>query len=101
MCADKGDEQVELLQLDKSGIRVATYLTELPPKAVLQRRLHAAAQLARDKLAKPASEGNGSIPGPDETAPLTPASLWHPPSPSVAARGAHPVLAPRAATRSL
>ena len=33
LCADKGDEQVELLQLDKSGIRVASYLTDLPPKA--------------------------------------------------------------------
>ena len=34
LCADKGDEQVELLQLDKSGIRVATYLTELPPRRI-------------------------------------------------------------------
>jgi hypothetical protein len=34
-CADTSDEHVELLQLDKSGIRVAAYLTdlaELPPK---------------------------------------------------------------------
>jgi hypothetical protein len=27
-----------LLQLEKSGIRVAQYLTELPPRAVLQQR---------------------------------------------------------------
>ena len=32
LCADKRDEQVERLQLDKSGIRVASYLTELPPR---------------------------------------------------------------------
>ena len=32
LCADKRDEQIELLQLDQSGIRVASYLTELPPK---------------------------------------------------------------------
>ena len=32
LCADKGDERVELLQLDKSGIRVASYLTDLPPR---------------------------------------------------------------------
>ena len=42
--------QVELLQLGKSGIRVATYLTELPSKAVLERKLHAAAQSARNRL---------------------------------------------------
>ena len=35
LCADKGDEQVELLQLDKSGIRVASYLTDLPPRRLL------------------------------------------------------------------
>jgi predicted nuclease of restriction endonuclease-like (RecB) superfamily len=53
LCEDKGDEQVELLQLEKSGIRVASYLTELPPKAVLQKRLHAAAELARERLGNP------------------------------------------------
>lgn len=53
LCADKGDEQVELLQLDKSGIRVATYLTELPPKKVLEKKLHAAAEMARRRLAPP------------------------------------------------
>jgi predicted nuclease of restriction endonuclease-like (RecB) superfamily len=52
LCSDKGDEQVELLQLDRSGIRVSTYLTELPPKAVLEKRLHAAAALARNRLGK-------------------------------------------------
>ena len=52
LCAEKGDEQVELLQLDRSGIRVASYLTELPPKAVLRKRLHAAAEIARERLGK-------------------------------------------------
>ena len=50
LCESAGSEQVELLQLSESGIRLATYLTELPPKAVLQRKLHAAAQLARERL---------------------------------------------------
>ena len=31
LCADKSEEQIKLLQLDKGGIRVAAYLTELPP----------------------------------------------------------------------
>ena len=52
LCADKGDEQVELLQLDQSGIRVATYLTELPPRQLLERRLHDAIRLARGRLEK-------------------------------------------------
>jgi predicted nuclease of restriction endonuclease-like (RecB) superfamily len=50
LCEDKGDEQIELLQLDKSGIRVASYLTELPPKSVLQKKLRAAAEQARERL---------------------------------------------------
>ena len=49
LCADKGDEQVELLQLDKSGIRVASYLTDLPPRQLLQRKLHEAMIEARAK----------------------------------------------------
>jgi predicted nuclease of restriction endonuclease-like (RecB) superfamily len=50
LCEDKGEEQVELLQLDRSGIRVASYLTELPPKAVLRKKLRAATELARRRL---------------------------------------------------
>src|SRR4051812_43366794 len=45
LCADKSDEHVELLELDKSGIRVAAYLTELPPKRLLARKLHESALL--------------------------------------------------------
>ena len=44
------EEQVELLQLGRSGIRVASYLTDLPPKDVLQKKLKAAAELARRQL---------------------------------------------------
>jgi predicted nuclease of restriction endonuclease-like (RecB) superfamily len=50
LCADKGQEQVELLQLNRSGIRVASYLTELPERAVLQRKLHDILLLARASL---------------------------------------------------
>ncbi|MFN7949012.1 MAG: PDDEXK nuclease domain-containing protein [Blastocatellia bacterium] len=50
LCAGKSDEQVELLQLDKSGIRVAAYLTDLPPLELLRRKLHEAAVLAREQL---------------------------------------------------
>lgn len=50
LCEDMGEEQVELLQLNEGVIRVASYLTELPPKAVLQKRLRAAAEVARKRL---------------------------------------------------
>lgn len=32
LCADKSKERIELLELEQSGIRVAQYLTELPPR---------------------------------------------------------------------
>ncbi|MBI4669930.1 MAG: DUF1016 domain-containing protein [Elusimicrobia bacterium] len=51
LCAGKSDEQVELLELGKSGIRVAEYMTELPPRKVLEKKLHDAIRLARERLA--------------------------------------------------
>ncbi len=50
LCESAGEEQVELLQLGEGGIRIATYLTELPPKALLQKKLRAAAERARERL---------------------------------------------------
>ena len=50
LCADKSEEQIKLLQLDKSGIRVAAYLTELPPRKLLQKKLHEAILLAQARL---------------------------------------------------
>jgi hypothetical protein len=51
LCAGKSDDHVELLQLDKSGIRVAQYLTELPPREVLEKALHESVRRARERLA--------------------------------------------------
>jgi hypothetical protein len=39
LCAGKSEKHVERLQLDRSGIRVATYLTELPPRPLPERKL--------------------------------------------------------------
>jgi predicted nuclease of restriction endonuclease-like (RecB) superfamily len=50
LCADKSEEQVELLQLDKSGIRIASYLTDLPPRPLLEAKLHQAVLVARARL---------------------------------------------------
>jgi len=50
LCAGKKQEQIQLLELDKSGIHVAEYLTVLPPKEVLQTKLHEAIVTARRRL---------------------------------------------------
>jgi predicted nuclease of restriction endonuclease-like (RecB) superfamily len=50
LCAGKSDEHVELLQLDRSGIRVAAYLTGLPPKKLLERTLHESALRAKARF---------------------------------------------------
>jgi len=50
LCSGKKRELVELLELDKSGIRVAEYLTELPTKKLLEEKLIKAIQLAKNKL---------------------------------------------------
>jgi predicted nuclease of restriction endonuclease-like (RecB) superfamily len=50
LCAGKSEEHVELLQLERSGIRVAEYMTELPPMAVLEASLHAALKSARRRV---------------------------------------------------
>ena len=52
LCADKSAEHVRLLRLEAAGIRVAQYLTELPPQEVLERKLHDAIRLAREQLAR-------------------------------------------------
>lgn len=50
LCSGKCEEQVELLELDKSGIRVAEYLTELPSRRMLETKLHAAIAAAKRRL---------------------------------------------------
>jgi len=50
LCTGKNQEHVELLQLQNSNIRVADYLTLLPPRETLQAKLHQSIALARQKL---------------------------------------------------
>ncbi|MEW5799420.1 MAG: PDDEXK nuclease domain-containing protein [Bacteroidota bacterium] len=52
LCAGKSSEQIELLQLHKSGIRVSEYFTELPSRKMLERKLHQAIITAREQLAQ-------------------------------------------------
>lgn len=49
LCAGKKQETVELLQMEASGIRVAEYMTELPPRDLLEQKLHQVMLAARKR----------------------------------------------------
>lgn len=57
LCAGKDAEHVELLELEKSGIHVASYLMKMLPKKQLERKLHEAVRLARARLAEKIEAG--------------------------------------------
>jgi len=50
LCAETNKEQVELLEMHNNGIMVAEYLTEMPPKAELEKKLHQLLIEARERL---------------------------------------------------
>ncbi len=50
LCAEKSDSLIELLELGKSGIHVAQYLTELPEKKVLEAQLAKSIQKAKEQF---------------------------------------------------
>lgn len=50
LCAGKKDERIELLELGRSGIHVAEYLTILPSKEILREKLQRAIERARQRL---------------------------------------------------
>ena len=56
LCAGKNEEHVELLEIARSNIRVASYMTELPPKKVLEAKFRLAIETARNRLAAKESE---------------------------------------------
>lgn len=75
LCTGKKADQIELLELDKSGIHVAEYLTVLPPREVFAARVQQALANARARLeanapASPATDDND--PGQAAAAPSTP-----------------------------
>lgn len=57
LCTEGSEEQIELLQLDKSGIKVAQYLTELPFKEQLRKSIDAARQRWENRTALPEEVG--------------------------------------------
>ena len=58
LCAGKTEGHVRLLRLGESGIHAAQYLTELPPREVLEKKLYDAIRIARQRLVQDdATEG--------------------------------------------
>ncbi len=51
LCAEGNSEQIELLQLDQTNIRVAEYITEHLPKELLMRKLHEFRKAAERQMA--------------------------------------------------
>jgi predicted nuclease of restriction endonuclease-like (RecB) superfamily len=47
LCAEGAEEQIELLQLEQSGIKVAEYFTELPNLQLLKDKLHKELEMKR------------------------------------------------------
>lgn len=56
LCTGKKHEQIELLELDKSGIHVAEYLAVLPPRDVFAQKIHDAMLAACARLDNKAHE---------------------------------------------
>jgi predicted nuclease of restriction endonuclease-like (RecB) superfamily len=52
LCAEASKEQIELLEMHKDGIMVAEYWTELPPKQVLEAKLHQTLIEAKERIAR-------------------------------------------------
>ena len=48
LCTEGGEEQIELLQLDKAGIKVAQYMTELPSRKVLIEQIRKSLEIAKE-----------------------------------------------------
>lgn len=49
LCAEKRQEHIELLELNKSGIHVAEYLTQLPSRDILENKLRIALESAENR----------------------------------------------------
>ncbi len=50
LCAEGNKEQIELLQLDKAGIKIAEYFTELPDEKLLRAKLHQTIEFSKKQI---------------------------------------------------
>ena len=52
LCTVASKEQIELLEMHKDGIMVSEYWTELPPKKILEAKLHQTLIEARERIVR-------------------------------------------------
>jgi len=52
LCTEASRDQIELMELDREGIAVAEYWTQLPPKAVFERKVKEIFEEAQERLAR-------------------------------------------------
>lgn len=50
LCSSKNHEDVELVRLSRRGIQISEYMTQLPPRHLLEKKLHEAVHLAREMV---------------------------------------------------
>jgi hypothetical protein len=60
LCAEGKHEQIELLQLEQSGIKVAEYLTELPDIELMKQQLHKELAIKRQLFENRKGEDDGA-----------------------------------------
>jgi len=52
LCTEKSQSQIQLMDLLNSGIHVAEYWTELPPREVFERKIQEIVSQAKENIAK-------------------------------------------------
>ena len=61
LCTKASRNQIELMGLDKSGIAVAEYWTDLPPKSLLEEKITSILNEAKERIARRRLFPNGEI----------------------------------------
>ena len=60
LCATASREKIEMLELDKAGIAVAEYWTEMPPKVEFERKIRELLAEAKERLDRRKLLANGA-----------------------------------------
>ena len=61
LCAGKDQEDIEYMKMDQTGIHVAQYITDLPPKDEQEKKLHMARRVGREAFERKALHLNNQL----------------------------------------
>jgi hypothetical protein len=62
LCTEASRDQIELMELDKEGIAVAEYWTQLPPKTELGKKINEIYEEAKERLERRKMLPSGEVP---------------------------------------